>query len=99
MTRQEKVHWLARLVAAKHGSEAPFIATGRAEECRSRGDHDAHAVWQEIRAVLEQPAGNRAEATLGDVLGGNVTRQIMAADGVKTRDVAALMVRAKRRRR
>src|ERR1051326_126357 len=85
MTRQEKVHWLTKLVADKHGSAAPLVEKGRAEECRSRGDHDAHAVWKEIRAVLAQPAGNGTKATLGDLLGGNVTRQVMAADGVATK--------------
>jgi hypothetical protein len=98
MTREEKVRWLAKLVTDKHGNDAFSVAQGRAEECKRRGDHEAHIVWLEIQSALTRTGGKRSNMSLGDVLDGAVTQQVMRADDVSMEHVESVMQDAKKRR-
>src|SRR6185312_7447825 len=87
----------------QYGDYAPDAARRRAQEYADRRDHETDPVWEVIpenaRGLLTTKCRTaRIEPTLADVLGGSVTRQVMAADDVERNDVERLMTDASRRR-
>ena len=101
MARYAKIRLAAKLMVAKYGRAAAMIARRRVRQSARRQDEAAVRAWTLIAkaALLVPPRSEeKSEATLTDVLGGQVTRQVMGADQVKREDVEDLMAKAKRHR-
>ena len=102
MARYAKIRLAANLMVAKYGRAAAIIARRRAGQSARRQDDAAVAAWTAIaKAALSVPPGSKekSEATLADVLGGQVTRRVMEADQVEREDVERLMQETKRHRK
>jgi hypothetical protein len=101
MTHDVKISTAAALLLERHGQAAPDVARQWARGLTERRDQDAAAMCLDIADAAEKLLGARAaqEPTLGDVLNGAVTGQMMRADQVERRDVEHLMKRAKNRSR
>lgn len=101
MAGYAKIRLAAKLMVAKYGRAAAVIARRRARQSARRQDEAAVRAWTSIaKAALSVPprSEEKGEATLTEVLGGEVTRQVMGADQVKREDVEDLMAKAKRQR-
>jgi hypothetical protein len=85
----------AKVMFAKYGNAAATIAQLRARQ----HDQDAVKAWAAVaRAALRRPRSkSKGDASLGEVLGGQVTKQVMAADGVERDDVERLMAKTNER--
>jgi hypothetical protein len=90
----------AKVMLAKYGNAAAAIARLRARQSERRHDEDAVKAWTAVARAALQRARSKStgDASLGEVLGGQVTKQVMAADGVERDDVARLMAKTKRHR-
>ena len=100
MGRYAKIRLAAHLMVAKYGRAAAIIARRRARQSARRQDEAAVDAWTAITKVaLSVPPRSKEmrEATLADVLGGQVTRQVMDADQVEPEDVERLMQETNRR--
>jgi hypothetical protein len=89
-------------MVAKYGRAAAMIARRRARQSARRQDEAAVNAWTAIaKAALSVPprSKEKREATLADVLGGQVTKQVMDADQVEREDVERLMQETKRHRK
>jgi hypothetical protein len=100
MAQYAKIRLAAKVMLAKYGNAAATIARLRAQQSASRHDEDAVKAWTAVAtAALRRPRSkSKGDASLGDVLGGQVTTQVMAADGVERDDVERLMAKTKRHR-
>lgn len=97
--------WVAaQLLLAKHGEGALPVAHRHAKEWVARQDPAAASLWQAIaerveRLSLAGAAADLSATPLPELLGGTVTRQVMAADRVSQPELERLLHRAKHRRR
>jgi hypothetical protein len=91
MDRQERVARTADALAAEFGGRALDVATTRAKSCLA----DACQDWLDVVNLLGTRAAELArqpEPTLEDVLRGQVTQQVMAADGVNADGLEQMLV-------
>src|SRR5579864_2130037 len=101
MGQHAKIRLAAKIMLAKFGKAAASVARMRARRSARHHDEDAVKAWTAVaKAASSAPSRRKtkADATLGDVLGGEVTRQVMAADRVEREDVERLMRQTKRHR-
>lgn len=79
MMRYGKIRLAAIIMLAKYGKAAAAIARLRARQSARRHDEDAVKAWTAaVRAALRRSRKGNGDASLTDVLGGHVTRQVMA---------------------
>jgi hypothetical protein len=102
MGQYAKMHLAAKIMLIKWGKAAATIAALRARRSARRNAEDAVKAWTAVaRAASSAPSRRKtkSDASLDDLLAGEVTRQVMAADRVEPGDVELLMQRTKRHRR